>query len=185
MNDAAPDGNPLHIDPQDARHRGGRHGSQPGQELLDRFADQYRLFRSAAQSAVQVDLTGGAALTAPVSLIAAESVEALAAWSGHEGLDGRRFRMLIDLRGCRPHEEEGWIGRRVRVGEAVLRVVEPTARCGTTQRDPTTGLNDVDTLRAIKGYRGFRPGGRTLDLGVYATVETPGIVRVGDPVETL
>ena len=132
---------------------------------------------------VRADVAAGQPLTAPVSLMAIESVEALARASGHDALDPRRFRTLIDVRGCRPHEEDAWIRRGVAVGEAVIRVVEPTARCGTTQRDPSTGLNDVDTLRVLKAYRGFRPGGRTLDLGVYASVERGGRVRVGDPVE--
>ncbi|CAA9532294.1 MAG: hypothetical protein AVDCRST_MAG79-1033 [uncultured Thermoleophilia bacterium] len=134
---------------------------------------------------VRVDLTHGLPVVSPVSLVAAESVEAVARWSGRDELDPRRFRMLIDVDGCRPHQEDEWIGARVSIGEAVVRVVEPTARCGTTQRDPTTGVNDVEVLRVLKGYRGFRPGGRTLDLGVYAAVERPGTVRVGDRVEPL
>jgi uncharacterized protein YcbX len=112
-------------------------------------------------------------------------VAAVAAAGGREWLDPRRFRMLIDVQGCLPHEEESWVGRQLAVGETVLRIVEPTARCGTTQRDPTTGLNDVDVLRILRDYRGFRPGGRTFDLGVYAAVERGGTVRLGDPVEPL
>lgn len=134
---------------------------------------------------LQVDLSGGIPVTAPVSLMSDASVEAVARVRGSADLDQRRFRTLIDLEGCRPHEEDGWIGRRVAVGEAVVRVLEPTARCGTTQRDPTTGTNDVDTLRVLREYRGFRPGARTLDLGVYAAVERPGVVRLGDRVEPL
>lgn len=134
---------------------------------------------------VRVDLGHGLPVVAPVSLLAAESVAAVARWSGRDALDARRFRMLIDVEGCRPHEEDGWIGGRVAIGEAVVRVVEPTARCATTQRDPTTGVNDVEVLRVLKDYRGFRVGGRTFDLGVYAAVERPGTVRVGDSVEPL
>jgi hypothetical protein len=134
---------------------------------------------------LEADLSGGIAVVAPVSLIASESVAAVAAAGGREWLDPRRFRMLIDVQGCLPHEEESWVGRQLAVGEAVLRIVEPTARCGTTQRDPTTGLNDVDVLRILRDYRGFRPGGRTFDLGVYAAVERGGTVRLGDPVEPL
>ncbi len=134
---------------------------------------------------VRVDLAGGLACVAPVSLLAGESVEALARASGRDALDARRFRMLIEVAGGRAHEEDEWIGHRVALGAAVVRVLEPVARCGTTQRDPTTGANDFDALRAIKAYRGFRVGGRTLDLGVYADVERPGTVRVGDRVVRL
>jgi uncharacterized protein YcbX len=45
-------------------------------------------------------------------------------------------------------------------------------------------VRDLDTLRVIKGYRGVRDG-EAIDFGVYAAVEQPGRVRVGDPVEPL
>ena len=68
----------------------------------------------------------------------------------------RRFRMLLDLEGCAEHEEDTWDGRRVRIGEVVLRVGGPVPRCAATTRDPDTGERDLDTLRLIKGYRGVR-----------------------------
>jgi uncharacterized protein YcbX len=72
----------------------------------------------------------------------------------------------------------------VRVGEAILRVGGPVPRCAVTTQDPTTGIRSLDTLGAIKGYRGLRDGKR-IDFGVYAQVEQPGLVRVGDAVEPL
>jgi uncharacterized protein len=120
---------------------------------------------------------------APVTLVSRASVERLEREA--EGrVDGRRFRMLFDLDGCAEHEEDTWDGRRVRVGEAVLRVAGPVPRCAATTRDPDSGERDLDTLRLIKGYRGVRDG-KAIDFGVYATVEEPGPVRVGDPVEPL
>jgi len=91
---------------------------------------------------------------------------------------------LVGLGGCEPHEEDGWCGRDVRVGEAVVRPLEPVARCAITTQSPETGERDFDTLRAIKEYRGVRPSdGKSLDFGVFGTVVKPGRVRVGDPVE--
>ena len=120
-----------------------------------------------------------------VSLLSDASVEELTRAAGLDGaLDARRFRMLIALDGCEPHEEDAWIGRLVSIGEALVRVVESTARCATTTRDPDSGERDFDTLRAIKSYRGLSAG-RTIDFGVYGVVERPGRVRVGDPVEPL
>jgi uncharacterized protein YcbX len=87
--------------------------------------------------------------------------------------------MLFTLAGCDAHEEDSWNGRLVRVGEAVLRLGGPVDRCAVTTRDPDTGERDLDTLRLIKGYRGQRDG-KLIDFGVYATVERPGRVRVGD-----
>jgi uncharacterized protein YcbX len=69
----------------------------------------------------------------------------------------------------------------MRIGEAVVRVGGPVPRCATTTRSPETGIRDLDTLHAIKAYRGLRDG-KNIDFGVYGDVERPGRVRVGDPV---
>ena len=99
-------------------------------------------------------------------------------------IDPRRFRMLLTLDGCAAHEEDSWTGRRVRVGEAILRVGGPVPRCAVTTQDPTTGIRSLDTLGAIKGYRGLRDGKR-IDFVMYAEVEQPGVIGVGDAVEPL
>ncbi|MDQ3668694.1 MAG: MOSC domain-containing protein, partial [Actinomycetota bacterium] len=133
---------------------------------------------------VRAEDPGGAFDAAPVSLLSDASLDELARQSGESGVDGRRFRMLIHLAGCEPHEEDSWLGRRVRVGETLVRVTEPNARCRMTTRNPDTGIRDFDTLRAIKNYRGVREK-KAIDFGVYAEVERPGRVKVGDPVEPL
>jgi uncharacterized protein YcbX len=92
--------------------------------------------------------------------------------------------MLFELDGCSAHEEDAWSGRQVRVGEAVLRVGGPVERCAVTTRDPDTGVRDLDTLRLIGGYREPRDGVE-IPFGVYAAVERPGHVRVGDEVTPL
>ena len=63
-------------------------------------------------------------------------------------------------------------------------MTKPDARCAMTTRNPDTGERDFDTLAAIRDYRGLR-NGKHLDFGVYADVEEPGPVRLGDPVEPL
>jgi hypothetical protein len=90
--------------------------------------------------------------------------------------------MLLTLDGCEPHEEDTWEGRRFRVGSAVIRVGGPVPRCVVTTRDPDLGFRDFDSLREIKAYRGLRDG-KEIDFGVYADVEEPGVVRVGDTLE--
>jgi uncharacterized protein len=131
---------------------------------------------------VRADDPGGGFDEAPVSLLSEASLEQLARESGRELVDGRRFRMLIHVVGTRPHEEDGWIGHRVRIGETVIRVTKQDPRCVMTTRNPDTGVRDFDTLKAIKSYRGLREG-KNIDFGVYADVEQPGRVRVGDAVE--
>jgi uncharacterized protein YcbX len=118
-----------------------------------------------------------------VSLVSDASVEEIARQGGRDGVDARRFRMLLGVEGCDPHEEDGWVGRHVHVGEGVVSVRGHVARCAITTQNPETGVADFDTLRTIKAYRGLRNGG--LDFGVYGEVVEPGRVRVGDPVEPL
>jgi uncharacterized protein len=125
----------------------------------------------------------GAAQEASLTLMSEESLDRLGQEAGRD-VDGRRFRMLFTIRGVRAHGEDEWEGRLVRVGDAVIRVGGPVPRCALTTRSPDTGERDLDTLKLLKRYRGVR-GGEAIDFGVYARVEEPGRVRVGDPVEPL
>jgi uncharacterized protein len=120
----------------------------------------------------------------PVTLVSRASVDELARRAGVGAVDPRRFRMLVGLDGCGPHEEDEWIGRRVRLGDAVVRPLEQVARCAITTQNPETGLVDFDTVRALIAYRGLRDG-RHADMGIYGEVVQPGGVRVGDRVEPL
>lgn len=118
-----------------------------------------------------------------VSFVSDASVDELARHGGREDVDARRFRMLIGVADCAPHEEDEWVGRHVAVGEAVVRLRGHVGRCAITTQNPETGARDFDTLRTIKAYRGLRDG--ELDFGVYGEVVEPGRVRIGDPVEPL
>ena len=121
-----------------------------------------------------------------VTMLSDASLDALAQHAGVEDVDARRFRMLIGIAGCEPHEEDAWLGRRVRVGDAVVRLHEQVARCAITTQSPTSGVPDFDTLREIKACRGTREeDGKNIDFGVFGEVEVPGRVRVGDVVEPL
>ena len=125
----------------------------------------------------------GMCFEAPVTLMSEASLGRLGEEASDE-VDGRRFRLLFTLTGCDPHEEDEWEGRLLRIGDATIRVGGPVPRCAATTRDPDTGVRDLDTLRLIKNYRGVRDG-EAIDFGVYAEVEEPGRVRVGDPVEPI
>ncbi|MCB2128638.1 MAG: MOSC domain-containing protein [Rhodobacteraceae bacterium] len=113
-----------------------------------------------------------------VSLISLASNRAL---GEHLGLpiSPLRWRGNFWLDGLQPFEEKKWIGRSVRLGEAVVEIVEPTVRCLATTANPETGERDTDTLGALKSLNGDQ------DFGVYARVITAGTVAVGDRVELL
>ena len=119
-----------------------------------------------------------------VSLLSTSALTAMADQGGAaEPVDGRRFRMTFLLDGLSPNAEDGWIGREVRIGAAVLRVRGNIGRCSITQQDPGTGTKDFDTLKLIQAARGQMPATEPLPFGVHAEVVVPGLVTVGDAVE--
>jgi uncharacterized protein YcbX len=123
-----------------------------------------------------------------VSLVSDASLGELARQLGVEALDARRFRMLIEIEGASaPHEEDSWIGDRVAIGSAVLQITKPDARCAITTHDPDTGERDLDTLRTILNYRGFRANDdeKRIDFGVLGDVAVPGRISIGDEVRVL
>jgi uncharacterized protein YcbX len=120
-----------------------------------------------------------------LSLTGLASVADLGARHGRRDLDPRRFRMNLELDGLAPFEEEAWAGRLVRAGGALIRVLGQVPRCVATTRDPLTGDKDFDTLRAIAAYRPLMTEPRGVPFGMYAEVERPGRVALGDPVEAL
>jgi uncharacterized protein YcbX len=119
----------------------------------------------------------------PVSMVSSASVRELAKHAGGP-VDARRFRMLVEVEGTGPHEEDAWIGREVAVGDAVVKVIRQDPRCVVTEQDPDRGTKDLETRELIASYRGLRDG-KHADFGVYADVVRPGVIRVGDPVEPL
>jgi hypothetical protein len=133
---------------------------------------------------IRCDRPGGTRRGNPTSIISDGSLRELAAHAGVDSVDHRRFRMLINLEDAAAHEEDGWIGRRIGLGDAILQVTKPDARCAMTTHDPDTGEPDLDTLRTIISYRGLREG-KHADLGVLADVAQPGRIRVGDEVQLL
>ncbi len=118
-----------------------------------------------------------------VSLVSSAALEALAAAAGGGPVDGRRFRMLFGVAGIPAHAEDGWLGRRVRIGGAVVRLQGNVGRCAVTTQNPDTGVPDLDTLRALGDYRGEVATTEPLPFGVWGDVVEPGSVRLGDPVE--
>jgi uncharacterized protein YcbX len=134
---------------------------------------------------VRADAEGDGPDEHRLTLVSLASVADLGARHGRPDLDPGRFRMNLELEGCEPYEEDGWAGVAVRVGTAVIRVLGQVPRCVATTRDPDTGSNDFDTLKAIAAYRPLMGDPRGIPFGMYAEVEVPGRVALGDPVEPL
>ena len=120
---------------------------------------------------------------AAASLVSTASLDALARATGTEGsVDGRRFRMTFGVAGVDAHAEDGWLGRRVSLGEAVVVPRGNVGRCRVTTLDPETGERDLQTLDAIAEYRADVETTEPLPFGVWCEVAQPGRVAVGDDV---
>ncbi len=133
----------------------------------------------------RADEAGGGNDVRPVTIVSLASIRELSKQGGREEMvDPRRFRMLFELEGCEPHEEDSWEGMRLRIGEAVVVVGDQVPRCVITTVDPDTGVRDFPTLSVIKTYRGVTED-QELPFGMYAEVLEIGVVRVGDPVEVI
>jgi uncharacterized protein YcbX len=171
-------------EPVDAVLYGRPHPSRrvpgPWQEALSAAAGRPLTLLWSESHATDRGAAGGT-----VSLVSQGSLERLREVAEAAApVDGRRFRMLLEIDGVPPHAEDAWIGSDVEAGSAVLAVNGDIGRCLVTSHDPDTGVADLDTLGALARYR--REGVvEPLPLGVYGTVSVAGAVRVGDPVRAV
>lgn len=157
----------------------------PVRPVIGPWAEAISAFTGRDLQLVRAERDSGEPDREAVSIVSDASVEELSRQSGLEHtLDARRFRMLIQVAGADPHQEDQWRGHHLRIGDAVVRVTRPDPRCAITTQDPDSGARDFPTLQAIKRYRGLRDG-RYLDFGVYAEVVETGILSVGDVVTPL
>jgi len=150
----------------------------PWQEALSSYAGESLtlLWSEGGAQDRGVDHGGWASIVSRASLERMRSET-----SADAEVDGRRFRMLFEIDGVGEHEEDSWLGRQVAIGDALIVPVGDVGRCVVTTCDPDTGVSDLDTLKALAGYR--RDGvTEPLPFGVYCDVAQPGRVRVGDPV---
>jgi uncharacterized protein YcbX len=93
-------------------------------------------------------------------------------------VDGARFRATFQLDGDLPPDaEEGWVGRRLQIGGAEVRVLGVVPRCGVIDLHPASGVRDLGLLKALAGDR---PGRAEVTFGVDAEVTVPGRVATGD-----
>lgn len=157
----------------------------PGRVVLGDFSEGFSELAGKPLRLVEAPSDGSAVdrgLKAGVSLVSKASMARLAAEGNGTPVDWRRFRMLVEIDGIAAHEEDGWIGRTVQVGEAVVEFRGHVGRCLVTTRDPLSGDSDLPTLDMLRAYRGEMESTEPLPFGVYGQVMRNGWVRIGDPV---
>ena len=95
-----------------------------------------------------------------------------------EKLSLLRWRCNLWIDGCKPWDENKWIGKNLKIGDATFKIEEKIVRCRATTANPKSGLRDVDTLAALDSL------GQE-DFTVAATATSIGQIKYGDPVEVL
>jgi uncharacterized protein len=119
----------------------------------------------------------------PLFVLASGSVDHLLKLQGGTALiDRRRFRPNLFVDTAPETDrfiEDDWIGGTLAVGETLaLDKFQPTLWCVTSTLAQEELPRDLSILRTTaKEHKGC--------LGVYASVRTPGVARVGDPVALL
>jgi uncharacterized protein YcbX len=118
---------------------------------------------------------------AAMHLLSTASLAAASAAAGAAARwDRRRFRpnVLIDA-GVEGFVDDDWVGATLRIGQVEVAVDKPTTRCAMISRAQAGGLDrDPEVVRSLRRSH-------QLKLGVSATVQRPGTVNVGDPIEVL
>lgn len=122
----------------------------------------------------------------PATVMTTSTLKKLSALHREGRFDPRRFRMnvIVDTEAS-GFVENGWVGHELTFGEAVrFKVTMPDPRCVMTTLAQDDLPDDTDILRTLVRYNRLPIGdaGRFPCAGVYAVVETPGMLRGGDTV---
>ena len=118
-------------------------------------------------------------------VLTSASLEAVAAAAPGASVDVRRFRpsLVVDTPALAGFAEDDWSGATLRVGSAMITVGDPTPRCVMTTVAQQELPREPAILQAIARHnRRTNALGTFACLGVYATVDRPGTIRVGDEV---
>jgi uncharacterized protein YcbX len=115
----------------------------------------------------------------PVHVVTTSALAAVAAAHGSP-VDVRHFRpnVVLDTGPDAGFPEDGWIGRRLVVGEVELEVVAPMPRCVMVTMPQVGVAGERDLLRTVTDLH-------DTDFGVLAEVRRPGRIALGDAARVL
>lgn len=148
----------LDVDCRLVRFTGRRATSRGGGTVA--YADGYPLLLTFAESLADLNQRLTAQGSVPVPM--------------------NRFRPNLVIEGLGAYGEDRL--RRLRLGDAVVELVKPCARCVVITTDQDTGVRGHEPLRTLAGHRTIDRG---VHFGVNAVPRTLGLLRAGDPVEVL
>ncbi len=114
-----------------------------------------------------------------VTLLARESILAVEAVFGNAKVSEIRFRANVAIEGVKAWEEQGWVGRKVRIGTVEFDVVRQVPRCLATHANPKTGERDLPILTTLTKVIGQKTP--TFAVGMLPA-NGAGEIRVGDEI---
>ncbi len=114
-----------------------------------------------------------------ISIFSLRTLRVLEQESG-ASIDPRQFRanLYVEPENGQPFAEEGWLAQVLQVGEAVVAVTKKDTRCMMINLDPDSGNQRPEVLRTVTRLHNQQ-------VGVYANVIVPGVVRAGDSIRVL
>ena len=95
---------------------------------------------------------------------------------GDSQFDVRRFRpnLLVDIPQSEdPFPEQAWLGATLSVGSAIMRIESTCPRCSMTTHAFDDLPRDTEIMRKLVNHSHG-------NLGIYASVQTPGQISLGD-----
>ena len=114
----------------------------------------------------------------PLLIMSQQSLDYLSGVKPDSIFDVRRFRpnLLVDAPSNDPFPELSWLGKTLRIGSATFKIELECPRCVMTTHGFDDLPKDPKIMRTlVKDAKG--------SLGIYANVEAPGTVSVGDTVD--
>ncbi len=113
---------------------------------------------------------------AAISIINLATTRSLTKHSGKQ-VDPLRFRGNLHIDGGKAWSELEWLGKRLRIGDAILDVIRPIDRCTAPNVNPETGECDLNIPAML-----LRQAGHFF-CGVYARVVSSGVISRGAEIE--
>ena len=120
----------------------------------------------------------------PVLLTNTASLDAVNDWLVESGdpaapLPMHRFRPNVVISGAPAWAEDGWLGRRIRIGDVTFRVAKTCTRCVVTTTDQDTGERGQQPLRILARHH---RGPKGVLFGMNLIPDGTGRITVGDNV---
>jgi uncharacterized protein len=86
-----------------------------------------------------------------ISLVSQATIDNLCDITG-KFIDVRRFRPNIVVEGIPAWSEFDWIGRQIKIGDAIIEITAPINRCLNIDVNPETGERDINLLSLLQNH---------------------------------